>query len=60
MSLLHREQDPYQASYLEDEKLSKKHSCYYQIQTQLCVCSADYGDFVLVTFSDGNPNLYHE
>jgi len=24
------------------------------------VCSADYADFVLVKFTDGNPNLYHE
>ncbi|XP_065916067.1 uncharacterized protein [Dysidea avara] len=55
-----REQDPNQASCLEDGKLSKKHPYYYQIQTQLCVCSADYADFVLAIFSDGNPNLYHE
>jgi len=45
---------------LENGKLSKKHLYYYQIQTQLCVCSANHADFVLVTFTDENPNLYHE
>ena len=55
-----RDQDPNQASCLEDGKLSPKHSYYYQIQTQLSVCSADYADFVLATFSNGIPNLYYE
>jgi len=55
-----REQDPNRASCLQDGKFSKKHLYYYEIQTQLCAHSANYADFVLATFTDGNPNLYHE
>ena len=32
----------------------------YQIQTQLCVCLADYADFVIASFSGDFPNLYYE
>ena len=30
---------------------------YYRVQTQLFVCSADYADFVVATFRDGDVNF---
>jgi len=53
-----RESTPNEASYLDDNgKLSEKHGYYYQVQTQLLVCSANYADFVVATFSDASPSL---
>ena len=44
-------------TYLNNGKLSEKHGYYYQVQTQLLVCSTNYADFVVATFSDASPNL---
>ena len=52
-----RESSPDEAPYLYNGKLSEKHRYYYQVQTQLLVCSASYADFVVVTFSDASPSL---
>ena len=52
-----RESTPDEAPYLNNGKLSEKHEYYYQVQTQLLVCSANYADFVIATVSDASPNL---
>ena len=45
----------YSAPYIQgDGALSKTHAYYYQVQTQLLVCSANYADFVVITFSSKN------
>ena len=50
-----RESTPDEAPYLDNGKLSEKHGYYYQVQTQLLVCSANYADLVVATFSDASP-----
>jgi len=48
----------YSAPYIQgDGALSKTHAYYYQVQTQLLVCSANYADFVVITFSSKNVNI---
>ena len=53
-----RDGEPSSAPYIQDDgNLVKTHAYYYQVQTQLFVCSADYADFVVATFRDGNVNF---
>ena len=53
-----RDVEPSSAPYIQDDgNLLKTHMCYYQVQTQLFVCSADYADFVIVTFRDSNASI---
>lgn len=41
-------------SYLSNGKLKENHQYFYQIQTQLLLCEAKYGDFMV-----WSPNEYH-
>jgi len=52
-----RESAPNEAPYLNNGKLSGKCGYYYQVETHLFVCSANYADFVVATFSDASPSL---
>ena len=50
-----RDVEPSSAPYIQDDgNLLKTHMYYYQVQTQLFVCSAD---FVVATFRDGNASI---
>jgi len=52
--------EPSSAPYIQDDgNLVKMHAYYYQVYTQLFVCSADYANFVVATFreSDGDVNF---
>ena len=42
---------------LHQPPILKTHAYYYQVQTQLFVCSANYADFVVATFSGKNVNI---
>ena len=47
--------EPSSVPYIQDDgNLLKTHMYYYQVQTQLFVCSAD---FVIATFRDGNASI---
>ena len=52
-----KDSDPDMAKCFVDGSLKKKHQYYYQIQTQLFVCNADYADFVVCTFPDNIPTI---
>jgi len=53
-----RDGEPSSAPYVQDDgTLMRTHAYYFQIQTQLFVCSADYVDFTVATFCDGNVNI---
>ena len=53
-----RDGEPSSAPYIQDDgTLTRTHTYYYQVQTQLLVCSADYADFVVATFCGGNVNI---
>ena len=45
-----KDTDPDMANFLTDGSLQKKHQYYYQVQTQMFVCSLEYADFVVCTF----------
>ena len=50
-----RDVEPSSAPYIQDDgNLLKTHMYYYQVQTPLFVCSAD---FVIATFRDGNASI---
>ena len=52
-----RDVEPSSVPYIQDDgNLLKTYMYYYQVQTQLFVCSADYADFVVATFRDGNAS----
>ena len=53
-----RDGEPSSAPYIQDDgTLTRTHTYYYQVQTQLLVCSADYADFAVATFCGGNVNI---
>ena len=52
-----RDGEPSSAPYIQDGKLLTTHAYYYQVQTQLFVCSADYADFVVASFRDSDVNF---
>ena len=52
-----RDGEPSSAPYIQDGQLLTTHAYYYQVQTQLFVCSADYADFVVVTFCNSDVNF---
>ena len=45
-----KDNDPDEAQFLENGSLETSHQYYYQVQTQLFVCGAEFGDFVVCTF----------
>ena len=50
-----RDVEPSSAPYIQDDgNILKTHMYYYQVQTQLFVCSADT---VVATFRDGNASI---
>ena len=55
-----RNDEPSNAPYLINGKLSKNHMYFYQIQTQIYVCSANYVDFVVATFCNEIANISTE
>jgi len=56
-----RDGEPSSASYVQDDgTLTRTHTYYYQVQTQLLVCSANYVNFVVATVYDGNVNISTE
>ena len=55
-----RTEDPNDASFLVNGSLSKKHTYYYQVQTQLFATQAKYADFVVATFAGKVANIVME
>ena len=49
--------EPDLAKFLADCSLQKDHKYYYQIQTQMFVCSMEHGNFVVCTFPNGTPTI---
>jgi len=50
--------EPSLSPYIQDDgDVLKTHMYYYQVQTQLFVCSAEYADFVVATFHDDDINF---
>ena len=52
--------EPSSAPYLVNGKLCRNHMYFYQVQTQLYVCSANYSDFVVATFCSEIANISTE
>jgi len=52
--------EPSSAPYIHNGSLSRSHVYFYQVQTQMYVCSASYADFVVATFCDGAVNIFTE
>ena len=55
-----KDEDPGTASCLLNEKLSRKHAYFFQVQTQLFTSSATYADFVIATFNGEQANIFVE
>ena len=55
-----KDDDPHDAHFLENGSLDTNHQYYYQVQTQLFVSGAEFGDFVVCTFPNNTPTLLVE
>ena len=55
-----RNDEPSNAPYLDNGKLGRNHMYFYQVQTQIYVCSANYADFVVATFCNEVANIFTE
>ena len=52
-----KDDNPDTARFLTDGHLDVKHQYYYQVQTQLAVCSAEFADFITYTFPGGTSKV---
>ena len=57
---LTKDSEPDVANFFENGTLKRSHQYYYQVQTQLYVCGADFGDFVVCTFPNDSPTIAME